>query len=77
MTTPVFEQALDDAIADNAQLERNLEQLGQSYVEAAGRLRRAGQALLDLERVHPELAGEIDAARTFIWPERRRDDANN
>lgn len=75
MTIPVIEpviaQALDDAIADNVVLERTLGQLGQSYVEATDKLRRAGQALLELERMHPELAAEIDAVRSFIWPERR------
>jgi hypothetical protein len=68
MTAPVIEQALDEAIAENAKLDRVLEQVGQSYVNAAAKLRRAGLALLELERTHPELATEINRIRCYIWP---------
>jgi len=69
-TMPVIEQALDDAIADNARLEQQLEQVGASYVDAAAKLRRAGQSLLELETRHPELVVEIETVRRYIWSER-------
>jgi hypothetical protein len=68
----VLEQILDEAMADNALLDRRLGQVGRNYIEDGAKLRRAGQGLLELERMHPELAGEIDAIRRYIWPERRQ-----
>jgi hypothetical protein len=73
MDMKIVEDALDDAVMENAQLLRVLDQVGKSFVESGDRLRRAGQALLDLERTHPDLADEIQAMRDYIWSRRQAD----